>query len=275
MWIYDQHLHSYHSFDSREDPEANVRAAIEKGLSGITFTEHFDTHPVEWPLCRYDYEAIRRMVDGLRRRYGDRLFIGHGVEVCYQPERMDFILDYLAGRQFDLVILSVHWFDGRALHVREHWDGLDPGRATALYLQTVAEAARTAGRLRGHGRRVFDVLGHLDLVKRYTHRFFHCFDVRSHAALVDEVLRTALEADLIPEVNTSGARQSVGEAMPAEWVVRRYAELGGTCMSVGSDAHKAADIGAGLPEAVECLRRCGVGSLAVFRDRELMLQPLA
>ena len=48
MDLYDQHVHSRHSFDSHSEPAACVESAIERGLSGITFTEHFDTHPGDW-----------------------------------------------------------------------------------------------------------------------------------------------------------------------------------------------------------------------------------
>ncbi len=274
MPLFDQHLHSYYSTDSDENPEANVLAAMRQGLGGVTITDHFDTHPSEWPSCRYDYEKLHEEIAALRSRYGDRIFIGHGIEVCYQPERMDFILDYLSGREFDVVLLSVHWFHGRALHQREHWDGYDAQTATRAYLETVLDAARLAGRLRKDGRPVFDVLGHIDLVKRYTLRYFEAFDIRPFAALIDEILRAALDSDIIPEVNCSGMRQGLGEPMPAEWVVRRYAELGGTCVLVNSDAHKAEHIGAGLPEAAAMAKRSGIRDLAVFRSRRCERLPL-
>lgn len=268
MALYDQHLHSWHSGDSTSDPADNVRRAIELGLAGLTFTEHYDTHPTEWPLCKYNYEQIAETVARLREQFGAEVFIGHGIEICYQRENMGPILDYLAAHDFDLVLLSVHWFSGRALHVREHWNGLDAAAGTRLYLEAVLEAARLAGELRKGDRRVFDVLGHLDLVKRYTVRYFQQFDIRSHADLVDEILRACLASDLVPEVNLSTLRQQLPEPSPTDWVVQRYAELGGQAMSLGSDAHRTGDIGAGIVEGAGMLKRCGIGKLAVFKGRE-------
>jgi len=274
MALYDQHLHSRHSNDSDADPADNVRRALELGLSGLTFTEHYDTHPSEWHLCKYNYEKIASTVAALRTEFGSRIFIGHGIEICYQPENMGPILDYLDAHSFDLVLLSVHWFAGRALHVREHWDGLDPSQGTRLYLESTLEAARLSGRLRQAGRRVFDVLGHLDLVKRYTQRYFGMFDIRPHAALVDEILRACLESDLVPEVNCSTLRQQLPEPSPAEWVVQHYAELGGRAMTLGSDAHRTADIGAGLHDSAAMLKRCGITHVAVFKGRQRENEPL-
>jgi histidinol-phosphatase (PHP family) len=274
MALFDQHLHTKYSDDSLAEPEANVLAAIERGLDGITFTDHFDTEPTEWPRCRYDYDRLHEAVLSLRATYGHRLFIGHGIEVCFQPARLDFILDYLASHAFDLVILSVHWFEGRALHHREHWRGVDAYRGTQRYLETVLEAAKTAGALRRDGQRAFDVLGHIDLVKRYTRRYFDVVDVAPYRDLVDEILRAAIASDIVPEINMSTTRQGVGEPAPAEWVIRRYAELGGTMMTLGSDAHTAEHIGAGLTEATEILRRNGITQQAVFRARRREAVPL-
>lgn len=267
MRIYDQHLHSYHSFDSRAVPQACVEAAIASGLSGLTFTEHFDTHPDDWSECLYDDARYSDTIDALRTQYGRRIFVGKGIEVCYQPDRIDFILDFLDRHTFDIVLLSVHYFDHGAIHRRENWTGLDAAQGTRLYLEHVLEAVRACETLHRARGRVFDVLGHLDLAKRYTRRFFESYDVSGCATLIDDILRTLLAADMVPEINTSTLRQGLDETMPGERTIRRYAELGGTMMTIGSDAHRPEDIAAGFDHAQAMLRRSGVDHIAVFRDR--------
>ncbi|HOB74231.1 MAG TPA: histidinol-phosphatase HisJ family protein [Phycisphaerae bacterium] len=267
MALYDQHLHSRFSVDSDTDPVENARQALSLGLAGLSITDHLDTHPTEWPICRYDYDGIAAAVAGLREQFGDRLFIGHGIEVCYQPEQMSRILPFVESHRFDIVLLSVHWFGGRALHVREHWDGLDAAAGTRAYLEAVLSAARFVLELKRQGRKPFDVLGHLDLVKRYTVRYFNTFEVRSQREIIDEILRTCLEAELVPEVNLSSLRQSLPEPMPADWVIRRYAELGGEAMTLGSDAHSPEHVGAHFKEGAAMLREGGIRRLAVFKDR--------
>lgn len=272
--LVDQHLHSRHSMDSRTEPEANVESALSRGLRGLTFTEHFDTHPNDWPGCIYDDAAYSDTIAGLRLRYGERIFIGKGIEVCYQPARMDFLIDFLSRHRFDVVLLSVHYFGSEAVHRREHWDGVTAEEGTRRYLETVREAVRGCVELRHSHGRMFDVLGHLDLVKRYTRRFFDTYDVTMCADLIDDILRACVEAALVPEINTSSLRQGLSETMPGSTTVRRYAELGGTAMSVGSDAHRAEDVGAGLDKAAAMLRDAGIPRVAWFREREQVDIPL-
>lgn len=267
MALYDQHLHTWFSTDSDADPADQVRRAVDLGLAGLTLTDHYDSHPSEWPLCRYNYEGLSQSVAHLRDQYNGRVFIGLGIEICYQPEQMGRILPFLESHRFDLVILSVHWTQGRAMHMPEDWSDWDIEAASRAYLGTVLEAARFVRDLAREGRRPFNVLGHLDMVKRYTRRYRDGYDVKRQADLVDEILRTCLQGDLIPEINTSTWRQGLTEPMPADWIVRRYAALGGQAMTVGSDAHRPEHIAAGFPEAVELLKTNGIRRLAVFEDR--------
>ncbi len=274
MPLYDQHVHSRHSFDSQSDPAANAQHAIASGLAGLTFTEHFDTHPDDWETCTYDHEAYSAAIDRLRADFGDTLFVGQGIEVCYQPDQMAFILGFLDRHVFDVVILSIHYFGDRAIYTRENWEGLDAVEGTRRYLETVLEAVRFCERLYRTRGRIFDILGHLDVVKRYTQRFFDKCEISRFGDLVDEILQTCLAADLIPEVNTSTLRQNLTEPMPGADTIARYAGLGGTAMSIGSDAHLPTSVGADFDRAVAMLREAGIDHAAVFKKRERRMIPI-
>lgn len=273
MPLYDQHVHSRYSFDSGTEPAANVQHAIALGLAGLTFTEHFDTHPDDWKTCTYDYGACSASSESLRDRFGQTVFVGQGIEVCYQPDRMDFILDFLERCDFDLVILSVHYFGAEAVHVRANWAGLDAVEGTRRYLETVLDAVQFCERLHDDRGRVFDVLGHLDVVKRYSQRFLGENKVARFGDLLDEILSTCLRADVIPEVNTSTLRQDMDEPMPGADTITRYIRLGGSAVSLGSDAHLPTNVGADFDRAVAVLRSTGINHAAVFKKRERLIIP--
>ena len=62
--------------------------------------------------------------------------------------------------------------------------------------------------------------------------------------------------------------------MPAEWVVKRYSELGGDAMSLGSDAHVSEHVGAGIHDGAQMLKRAGIEKLALFKRRVRTDEPL-
>jgi predicted metal-dependent phosphoesterase TrpH len=63
----DLHVHTANSGDNATDPEEAVIQAIERGLDGIAFTEHY-------------YYGASEGVEVLREKYGNRLMILRGVE---------------------------------------------------------------------------------------------------------------------------------------------------------------------------------------------------
>lgn len=63
----DLHVHSRFSGDNDSDPEETILRAIERGLQGLAFTEH------------YSYR-VSEPIEALREKYKDRILIVRGVE---------------------------------------------------------------------------------------------------------------------------------------------------------------------------------------------------
>ena len=55
--------------------------------------------------------------------------------------------------------------------------------------------------------------------------------------------------------------------LPDPEILRRYRELGGELVSVGSDAHQAETVGRVFPEYLEFLRNLGFPGFTVYFDR--------
>ena len=47
-----------------------------------------------------------------------------------------------------------------------------------------------------------------------------------------------------------------------------YRSLGGELVTIGSDAHKVSDIGAGIKRGEELLRECGFKYITLFKERK-------
>ena len=70
------------------------------------------------------------------------------------------------------------------------------------------------------------------------------------------------------ECNTGGLRKSIASTNPCTDILKRYRELGGEIITVGSDAHAPADIAADFGQAAEILKSCGFDYYTVFEGRQ-------
>ena len=268
MKLHDQHLHSWHSIDSKANPLTNCKKALESGLSGLTFTEHFDIHPTEIDKCKWHYETIYQTINNLRSQFQPQLTIGMGIEVDFQLDQINETLRYLDEHQFDLVLLSVHWADGRPLHKRNQWNNQNEQIMQNEYFKSLLSASELCLNLSKSGEHPFDILSHLDYVKRYLINYWKKDNTIADKQLIKQILSNLIAAEVIPEINTSGMRRNNGEPYPSFPILEQYFSLGGTSVSIGSDSHQSQHIGFGFQETAKKLASIGFTGEAVFTDRK-------
>ena len=99
-------------------------------------------------------------------------------------------------------------------------------------------------------------------------------DLTRHQEAIDQVFRALIQNGKALEVNTSGFRQKIGRALPDLPLLRRYRELGGELVTIGSDAHSTKDLGRGIDEGMDLLKEAGFRYLAVYERRRPILLPL-
>ena len=168
------------------------------------------------------------------------------------------------------MLLSVHWFSGRP---PREWREIGAEAMRRAYLATLRGAAELCRELAAGGLRPFDVLGHLDYVKRYLRRDWDAPMGAIEPAVLDPILQALIDAGVVPEINTAGMRRPEAESYPSWSILRRYRELGGRAVSIGSDAHQSRDIGAAFGQVAERLQAIGFKGEAVFRERVCSIVP--
>lgn len=99
----DNHLHTHFSYDS----DASFEDYLTHYDGEIITTEHYDlsnsyTQQDDVP----DYEAYSKEIVELNAKYGNR--IKRGIEIGYYQPREADILSFLADKDYDLKLLSVH-----------------------------------------------------------------------------------------------------------------------------------------------------------------------
>lgn len=256
----DAHLHTDLSPDSSVPIDVYAAAALERGIAELAITDHVDFEPGA-PAFAYSTFADReRIVRQAADRWGPRgVAIRFGVELTYDRSWESEIREHLARNAYDFTIGSVHdrvdspygasrvrgWIAGRSL-----------AEIVAPYFVEVEAAARSG---------LFDALGHLDVVKRYLHPYVSKEDLAAAPELYEPILRALIESGTALEINTSGLRHPVAETYPSASVVARFAELGGSAVTVGSDAHRSDQFGWALGDGYREAAQGGFDALTFRR----------
>ena len=261
--MFDFHLHSGISFDSKESAEIMVEAAASAGLREICFTDHLDYDPLK-PKDTFTFstEEYNRVYDCLRH---PNLKIRRGFEFGMLPDNEDTLQDDLKRRNFDFVIGSVHFVDGVDIFYPPFWEGKSMDQAEQRYLEEVLSCVQA------HDG--FDVLGHLTYVAKARYNPTHRVVIyEKYRELVDEILRTLVEKGKGIEINTSGINRC-GAFLPDETYLRRFKELGGEIVTVGSDAHSHDRVGQYCHEACALVKEI-FGYVCTFENRKPIFHKL-
>lgn len=261
MILPDYHIHTSFSPDSKMDPEEAIRVAIASGVTDICFTEHMDLgHHMEMYDKAPDFAGMAETVSGLRKKYPE-INIGNGIEAGYIPETAEQTAEVLAGQNFDYVLLSTHCVNGMDCGVPESKRGQDKLTAYKRYLETVYESV-TDDRLTEY----YDCISHIGYIAKGLHYEENAFPYEMFPELFDKILSEIIKRGKGIEVNTSGNDRG-GHVLPHPNIIRRYRELGGRIITIGSDAHKEQSVGAYIKDAVNIIAEAGFEEITLFRNR--------
>ena len=105
-------------------------------------------------------------------------------------------------------------------------------------------------------------------MKKKRHELILNFIKNNNISRQEQILQMLVERDMGLEINTSGLRKWMGELGMELWVLEKYRALGGKYVTIGSDAHAKEDIGAGLENAIQLLKRAGFTSYTYFKNNK-------
>jgi histidinol-phosphatase (PHP family) len=267
----DLHTHTARCGHAGGRDEEYVEAAIAAGLSAIAVTDHV---PFYWlPAEQHDArlamatDELPRYVDAvldLRARYAGRVEVLLGIEADFIAGHEESLARLLERYPFDVVLGSVHWvgdwlIDAPSSLPRYRKGAADVERIWDEYTTQLIAAARS---------RLFDVLSHLDLPKKFGFRSEATF-----AGRLGEVVNAVAAGGCAVELSSAGRRKPVGEDYPADDVVAALAAAG-VRFVLSSDAHAPAEVGFGFGELAARARAHGAVATALFRGRAATMLPL-
>ena len=259
--LWDTHMHCYFSGDSESSPQDMIESAIQKGLSGICFTDHQDVDYRRTPgLFDLDFDRYQLEIMELKEKYRNRIEICWGVELGLQPHVVDENLNIAHSYPFDFIIGSSHIVDHIDIYFPSYYEGRTELGAYRRYFESVLENVLTDAD--------YDVYGHLDYVVRYGPNKNLYFSYEKYADLIDEILRILISKGKGLELNMAGFKYGLGHPNPTEDILKRYRNLGGEIITLGSDGHKPDQIAWDYEKVPELLEQAGFQYYTVFKNRK-------
>lgn len=266
------HTHSFFSHDAKQGSvNGNCEAAIKLGMKYVAFTEHYDVDMIKTSKTRtFDLDGYRKSVFEAKEKYAGKIDVLYGMELgdCIKEKNESYRL--VTTEPFDFVIGSIHAPRREFDFLSMTYDKTD-AEMIAVFEEYLEDQLNQIAWAVENGERRFDTVAHITYPYRY-------YKQNGRASLIDlkkdyfeefsEIMKACIKNNIALECNTSGLRQSMGELLPNETLLRRYKELGGELITVGSDAHIPSDVGKDVDTACELLKEIGFRYITVYKNRE-------
>ena len=261
--MFDYHMRSTVSFDGHDPGLAKAMAAKAAGLKEICFTDHIDHDcDAEGRSMVFDPKVYSAEYDNLEV---EGLKIRRGVEYGLKPYNKQTMQEDLKQRNFDFVLGSVHFVNEQDIYYKEFWQDKTVEQAVQQFLE------ETLMCVQHHDD--YDVLGHLSYIcKARAHPDPKPLYLKDHREIVDEILKILVQKGKGMEINTSGVDRC-GDFLPREEFFRRFKELGGEIVTIGSDAHNTQRVGQYASQACEMMKDI-FGYVCTFEGRKPIFHKL-
>jgi len=231
----DYHVHSDFSGDSQAPMELMIEQGIKLGLKQLCFTDHID---FDYPKpgnteFTFSLDQYTNKLNELKVRYSKQIEVLTGVELGLRADQLERLTSFTAKYPFDFVIGSSHVAEGIDPYYPEFWSGHSPKEGMTKYFKSITTNSNLF-----HN---FNIYGHLDYAIRYApapQGTKADYSYSDYSDVIDEMLHAIISNGKGIEINTSGYKYGLGFAHPKVELLKRYLELGGEILTIGSDAHK-------------------------------------
>lgn len=206
--------------------------------------------PVAGEVPLINIEDYFLTISKLQDKYKDQIQILKGIELGLMKGSEQLCSELLAKYNFDFVIGSCHVVEGCDPYYPDFWKNKTDREAFELYFNTLLNALKTFHSI--------DTLGHLDYIVRYSPNKAGNYSAPDYQDVIDEILTLIITKNIKLEINTSNFANGFEFPNPHTDIIKRYKELGGEYITVGSDAHNACDIGYCFDKAEAIVSKYGL-----------------
>lgn len=258
----DNHLHTRLCGHATGEINEYLDSAARQGIREVGFCDHLPLYflPPDKMIPNYamDKEDLPGYVSMIKNHaVNSPVDVKLGIEADFVPGFEKKLEKHLASYKFDYITGSVHFIDSWGFDnpaELEEYGRRDIDRVYEQYFSLIQQAALTG---------LFDVIAHPDLLKKFKY-----LPTRSLRPLYEETARVFRSTGVCVEVNTAGLRYPAKEIYPAPELLDIFFKKG-LPVTVGSDAHCPEDVGYGLIEAVQLIKKTGYREIATFSNRKI------
>lgn len=264
----DIHTHTQFSHDGREKPIDMIAEAENKGLSYLAFTDHLDldylANPKYFIVSQLNVKKQYRVLSKVCDEYSGDLILAKGIEVGYSAEAVEKYRKIIERYDYDVVINSIHTINNTDLYFKQFYNENTRKEAFTKYLNAILESV--------YADYSYDIIGHIGYIIRYSPYDPKAYSYDEFSGLFDDILSGIIERGKTLEINTKTKDDSV--FIPDIDIIKRYKELGGKQITIGSDAHRKSEIGQKYTAAAAVLKELGFNTLTAYKNRKIIEFPI-
>ncbi len=265
--IIDMHTHTDNSPDGNHSATYMAEVAAANGIACVAFTDHCEVD--YFYKDEYDLRTKQSFfeVSKAKSAFDGKIEILRGIELAQPHYDEALAKKILDAHNYDVVIGSIHNLRNREdFYYMKSFDGINITDMINEYYDEIINMLQWGN---------FDILAHITYPFRYIYNICgYVEDINKYSDKVDCLLKLCAEKDKALEINMGGLKYPINMPSPTLETVKRFKELGGRLVSVGSDSHYAERIGFGIPQAYEIAREAGFGAVAKFTERKVSEHPI-
>ena len=259
--IVDLHVHTDNSFDGNHSATFFCEQAEFMDLRALAFTDHCEVDQFEGDPT-YEKRIFQAFFEiaKVRSAFRGKLLVLNGIELGQPAYDIETANKIINSHDYDQILGSVHNLrGGEDFYFMENLTLPEAEKLLKGYFDALIEMLHWGN---------FDVLAHLTYPLRYFYSKSNLdIDLNKFKNQIDEILLLTAKSDKALEINTAALRQPLNKLSPEVNIVKRFKELGGKYVTVGSDAHYAEHLAADIDMAYNCAIEAGFDSITFFQKR--------
>ncbi len=262
--LVDLHVHTDNSFDGNHSATFFCEKAEFLDLRAVAFTDHCEVDQFKGDRA-YEKRMFQAFFEiaKVRSAFRGKLLVLNGIELGQPAFDIETANEIVNRYEYDQILGSVHNLrGGEDFYFMENLTNHQAEKLLKEYFNAVIEMLEWGN---------FDILAHLTYPLRYFYSKSNLdIDLNGFRKQIDEILRLTAKSDKSLEINTAALRQPLNKLSPEVDIIKRFKELGGKFVSVGSDAHFAEHLACDIDMAYTAAKTAGFDSITFFQNRTPM-----